>query len=46
MIFYLFFFLFLCFFVSLCSILSGSYDGNVHVWDFTGEFTLIFKPNI
>ena len=46
MIFYLFFFLFLCFSVSLCSILSGSYDGNVHVWDFTGEFTLIFKPNI
>ena len=46
MIFYLFFFLFLCFSVSLCSILSGSYDGNVHVWDFTGEFTLICKPNI
>ena len=41
-----FFVLFLCFSVSLCSILSGSYDGNVHVWDFTGELTLIFKPNI
>ena len=40
------FFLFMCFSVSLCSILSGSYDGNVHVWDFTGEFTLIFKANI
>ena len=45
MIFYLFFFI-LVFSVSLCSILSGSYDGNVHVWDFTGELTLIFKPNI